>query len=75
MLSRSTIYNNYECFYIALTVEIQYEPKIKKTCLDGTLKIAFFTKNLYISDVYHMFLNRRDYKAYKNHLKFDFYEN
>ena len=30
MLTRSTIYNNYDCFYIALTVEIQYEPKIRK---------------------------------------------
>ena len=29
-------------------------------------KIAFFTNKLYISDVYHIFLNRRDVKAYEN---------
>ena len=29
-------------------------------------KIAFFTTKLYISDVYHIFLNRRDVKAYEN---------
>ena len=29
-------------------------------------KIASFTYKLYISDVYHIFLNRRDVKAYEN---------
>ena len=29
-------------------------------------KIAFFINKLYISDVYHTFLNRRDVKAYEN---------
>ena len=29
-------------------------------------KIAFSTNKLYISDVYHIFLNRRDVKAYEN---------
>ena len=35
--------------------------------LDGTRENSiFFTNKLYISDVYHIFLNRRDVKAYEN---------
>ena len=29
-------------------------------------KITFFTNKLYISDVYHIFPNRRDVKGYEN---------
>ena len=62
---------------IALTMQFHYEPKMIKINLHKNLsdfsplrryprKIAFFTNKLYISDVYHIFLNRRDVKAYEN---------
>ena len=58
-------------------MQFQYEPKMIKINLHKDLsdlspfrryprKIAFFTNKLYISDVYHIFLNRRDVKAYEN---------
>ena len=59
---------------IALTMQFHYEPKMIKINLHKIdispfrrypRKIAFFTNKLYISDVYHIFLNRRDVNAYE----------
>ena len=58
--------------YISLTVEFHYEPEISTKKSDCSplrrysRKIALFTNQLYISDVYHIFLNRRYVKANEN---------
>ena len=41
----------------------------------GTLENCFFSPIGCTSDIYHIVLYRRDVKAYKNHLNFDFYQN
>ena len=57
--------------YIVITVKIQYELKMRNIIfwkkifliflpLEGTLEKYIFTNNLYISDVYFIYLNRRD---------------
>ena len=57
--------------YIVITVEIQYELKMRNIIfwkkkiliflpLEGSLEKYISTNNLYISDVYFIYLNRRD---------------
>ena len=62
-------------------MEIHYELKsiflIQVFPEDGGTfeKLLFLINRLYISDIYHIVLYRRDVKAYKNHLNFDFCQN
>ena len=77
MLSRSIKYNNYECYLYCIYCGISLSAKNDKNHFLQPFsdfspfrryprKIAFFTNKLCISDVYHIFLNRRDVKAYEN---------